>query len=107
MRTGLMRRVVTLQSTTSVSDGGGGTTETPVPLAENISARVEPLSGDEQLRAMQTGMVAPHRFTMRYRSDVQGALTLLYDGRTFDIKSVVDPEEKHRELIILADEVTA
>lgn len=100
-----MRRVVTLQSSTSVPDGMGGTTETPLAVAEDIAARVEPLEGDEQLRAMATGMVAPHRFTMRYRSDVQVAATLLYAGRTFDIKSVIDPEEKHRELIILADEV--
>jgi SPP1 family predicted phage head-tail adaptor len=107
MRTGLMRRVVTLQSTTSVSDGMGGATETPLVVAANIPARVEPLQGNELLRAQQTGMIRPHRFTLRYRPGVTGAETILYDGRTFDIKSIADPEEKHRELIIQADEVNA
>ena len=107
MRTGLMRRLVTLQSTTSVSDGMGGTTETPVTVATNIPARVEPLQGNELLRAQQTGMQRPHRFTLRYRTGVTGAQTILYDGRTFDIKNILDPEEKHRELIIQADEVNA
>lgn len=102
-----MRRLVTLQSVTSVSDGMGGTTDTPVALVENIPARVEPLQGDELLQAQQTGMRRPHRITMRYRNDVTGATTLLYDGRTFDIKGIADPEEKHRELIIQADEVNA
>lgn len=104
MRTGLLRRIVTIRTMARTPDGMGGYTETPTDI-EGIPARVEPLQADEQLQAMQTGMVAPHRFTMRYRSDVQGATLLVYDSRTFDIKSVVDPEEKHRELQILADEV--
>lgn len=84
----------------------GGYTETPTDVP-NIPAEVEPLQGNEQLQAMQTGMQRPHRFTMRYRTGMSAALTLLYGSRVFNIKSVVDPEEKHRELIILADEVFA
>lgn len=107
MRTGLMRRRITIQSVTSVSDGMGGTTDTVVPVAENIPARVEPLEGRELIQAMQTGMQRPHRFTIRYRTDVTGAKTLLYDSRSFDIKSIQDPEEKHRELQLMTDEVNA
>lgn len=107
MKTGLMRRKITLQSVTSVPDGMGGTTETPLVVASNIDARIEPLQGNELLRAQQTGMQRPHRFTLRYRSGLTGAQTILYDGRTFDIKSIADPEEKHRELIVQADEVNA
>lgn len=106
MRAGLMRRVVTIRTNARTPDGMGGYSETPTDV-DGIPVRVEPLQGDEQLRAMQTGMVAPHRFTMRYRSDILGATTLVYDDRPFDIKSVIDPEEKHRELVILADEVEA
>jgi SPP1 family predicted phage head-tail adaptor len=54
---------------------------------------------------MQTVGQRPHRFTLRYRTDLTGAKTLVYDGRTFDVKSIVDPEEKHRELIAMTDEV--
>lgn len=106
MRTGLMRRVVTIRTNTNTPDGMGGYTETPTDVA-NIPARVEPLEGRELLLAQQTGMQRPHRFTLRYRTGMTGAKTLIYDTRTFDIKSVMDPEEKHRELIITADEVNA
>ena len=106
MRTGLMRRVVTIRTNARTSDGMGGYTETPTDVT-GIPARVEPLEGRELIEAMQTGMQRPHRFTMRYRTGMTGAKTLLYDGRTFDIKSVMDPEEKHRELLITADEVNA
>lgn len=106
MRTGLMRRKVTIRTMTRTPDGMGGYTETPTDVT-NIPARVEPLEGRELLMAQQTGMQRPHRFTMRYRTGMTGAKTLIYETRTFDIKSVMDPEEKHRELIITADEVNA
>lgn len=102
-----MRRRITIQSVTSVSDGMGGTTDTVVAVATDIPARVRPLEGNELLRAQQTGMHRPHEFTIRYRPGVTGSKTLLYAGRTFDIKSIQDPEEKHRELILQADEINA
>ena len=101
-----MRRVVTIRTNARPPDGMGGYTETPTDVT-NIPARVEPLEGRELIEAMQTGMQRPHRFTMRYRAGMTGAKTLIYGGRTFDIKSVMDPEEKHRELLITADEVNA
>lgn len=99
-----MRRRVTIRTNNRTADGMGGYTETPVDVA-GIPARIDPLEGREQLMAMQTGMIRPHRIVMRYRYDLTGATQLLYQGRRFDIKSVVDPEERHRELIILADEI--
>ena len=99
-----LNREVTIQSVTLTPDGGGGYTETLVDVA-TVPAHIEPLIGREQLLGMQTGMERPHRFTIRHREGVTGATRLLYDGRTFDIKSVVDTEERHRELILLAEEI--
>lgn len=102
---GPMDKQVTIQSATRSDDGGGGYTETRVDFA-TVWMAVEPLEGREQLTAMQTGMQRPYRFTCRYLPGVTGALTLLYDGRTFDVRSVVDPEEKHRILVMLAEQVS-
>jgi SPP1 family predicted phage head-tail adaptor len=84
----------------------GGSTETPTDI-NNIPARIEPLDGSEKIEAMKTGMQRPYMITMRYRDDLTGATSLLYDGRTFDIKSIADPEERHRELHLLAEEISA
>lgn len=99
-----MDRQVTIQAVTTTPDGGGGYTESVVSVA-TVWSKVEGLEGREQIEAMQTGMERPYRFTMRYRDDLTGANTILYDDRTFDVKSIVDTEERHRELVILADEV--
>ena len=97
-------RQVTIQTTTNTPDGSGGYTEAEVDVA-TVWAKVEPLEGREQLLAMQTGMERPHRFTIRYREGVTGATRLLYDGRDFDIKSVADTDARHRELVIMAEEI--
>lgn len=106
MKTGEMRRQVTIRTMARTPDGMGGYTETPTDVGP-IWAKVEPLEGREQLMAMQTGMERPHRFTMRYREGMTGAQTIIYEARTFDVKSVTDPEERHRELVIMSDEVFA
>jgi SPP1 family predicted phage head-tail adaptor len=106
MSIGQMKRRVTVQAITRTADSYGGQTETATSVA-TLWAYVEPLQGDEQLRAMQTGIQRPHRFTVRYRDDISAAEELIYNGRTFDVKSVVDTDERHRELVILADEVLA
>lgn len=106
MRTGLMRRMVTIRTNARTPDGMGGHTETPTDVT-GIPARIDPLEGNEQINAMQTGMQRPHRITLRYRSGLTGATTIVYGTRTFDIKSIMDPEERHVELHILADEVNA
>lgn len=101
-----MNRQVTIRTAgTPVPDGMGGTTPGAPVDVPNVWAEVEPLQGNEQLQAMQTGMKRPHRITMRYRAGMSAATTLLYGTRVFDIKSVVDPEEKHRELVLMTDEV--
>lgn len=103
MRAGELTRSITIRALTATGDVYGGTTDVASDVA-TVRAKVEPLEGDEQLRAMQTGMSRPHRFTIRYREGVTGAHELQYDGRRFNISSVIDPDARHRELVILADE---
>lgn len=105
MDPGQMNRRVTIQTATrSAPDGGGGFVPGE-PTEKETWAKVEPLEGDEQIQAMQTGMKRPHRFTVRYRPDLLPTSGVVYKGRTFDVKSVVDTAESHEELVILADEV--
>lgn len=97
-------RTITLQASAPVSDTEGGYTDAWADVA-TLAAKVEPLEGDEQIQAMQAGMTRPHRFTIPYRTDVSGTTRVLYDGRQFDVRSVIDPGARHWEIVIMADEV--
>lgn len=105
IRAGTLRKLVTIQTITRADDGAGGFTETWTDTA-TVRAAVAPLEGREQLEAMQTGLRQPVRVRMRYRAGVTTAQRLVYEGRTLEIQSVVDPEERHRELVLLATETT-
>lgn len=104
---GLLNRRVTIQTEGVPTPDGMGGWEPGTPTSVETWAYVEPLQGDEQIQAMQTGMERPHRFTIRYRPGTVSSKTLIYGGRTFDVRSVVDTDEAHEELVLLADEVTA
>lgn len=102
---GLMNRRITVETAgTPVPDGGGGWTP-GTPTTVEVWAYIEGLAGNEGIQAMQTGMQRPHRFTTNYRTDITGATVLIYAGRRFDVKSVVDTDTAHEELVILADEI--
>lgn len=106
MNPGDLRHQVTLQGVTRTDDGGGGYTEVPVTIATGVWAAVEPLEGNERIRAMQTEASATHRVTLRYRSDVTAALRVVHEGRTLEVVSPpIDPEERHAELQLLCREV--
>lgn len=106
MNPGRLRQQVTLQTHAAASaDALGGRADAWDDVA-TVWAAIEPLDGTEALRAMQQGIRQPHRITMRYRAGVTAAQRILYGARTFNLRSVVDVEMRHRELSILADEVT-
>lgn len=101
---GRKSRKVTIRATVRTPDEYGGFTETQSDVA-TAYARVRPLQGSQQLTAMQTGLSEPYEFTFSYRADLTEVSEIYYDGRRFDVTSVIDPEERHRELIVLADRV--
>lgn len=102
---GQYNRSVVVRSKAIVRRPSGGWTEgDPVDVGP-IPASITPLDGEERIQAMQLGMHRPYEIEIRYREDVTGATQIIYDGRTLNVRSIVDPEERHVILIILADEV--
>lgn len=101
---GQYNKLVTLRTMTRAKDGGGGYTEKPVD-AGPFPASITPLDGAERTQAMQTGMVRPFEIEMRYQAGMTSVKLAIYEGRTFDVRSVVDPEERHVVLVLLAEEV--
>ena len=104
MRAGKLRHRVTLSSKTATTDEYGGPVEVWTDVATNIPASVEPLSGRELVNAQTVNAEITTRITMRYRAGVIAANRITFDGKFYNLFSVVDPELRHRELIIMASE---
>lgn len=105
MRSGPLRHRVTLQNRTSSKDEFGQLVETWTDLYV-AWASVEPISGRELLSSQQTLGEVTHRIRTRYRAGISVATRILFNGRIFDIESVINNQEKNAHLEIMAKEGT-
>jgi SPP1 family predicted phage head-tail adaptor len=112
LRAGSLRHRVTLQSLgTRTDDGMGGGSILPVDEA-TLNASIEPLSGEERLEAGQLETALTHRIRTRFIPGVKPHWRVRYidryaGERVFDIDSVIDPEERHRELELMCTELVS
>lgn len=104
MNPGDLNKRITIQTKTSVADGIGGFNDTVATFCETW-AGIWPVSGKEIVSNQQLVGQVSHRVRIRYRSGVTSAMKILYGTRTFNISSVVDPNEAHEWLDLICLEV--
>ena len=105
MKAGTLRKKIALQSATRTPDGGGGFTESWATISGgDIWASIEPASSREVYAAGQLQHRITHALTLRYLSGVTTAMRVLFGTRTFNVRSVLNVEERGRELRLLCEE---
>ncbi len=92
-----------------VSDGRGGETESGVVALspEYAWASIEPLTSREVLQIGQQKGAISHRCRLPYHAGVTLRTRVLWQGRTFEVVSVINRGEARRELELLLTERTA
>ncbi|MBI4800635.1 MAG: phage head closure protein [Desulfarculus sp.] len=106
MRAGALRhRVAIQQPVTSTPEGQAEPVVTYVPFALDAWASVEPLNGREFFAAGGRQAEVSHRVRLRYLAGVKADMRVLHEGRALDIKAVIDPQERHRELVLMCLEL--
>lgn len=97
-----MRHQIGVQRLVTGYDASGDPVETWETKA-TVWAAVEPLRGDEYFTAITTHATISHRVTMRPYPGLRITPKdrLNFNGRLFDIKSVIDIEERGRELELM------
>lgn len=103
MEAGKLRHRVTIQSKTVAPDDYGGPVETWVDVA-TVPASVEPLQGRELANAQTVNTETTTRITMRYRADLLPSHRITFDGKYYNLHSIVDEELKHKSLVIMASQ---
>lgn len=100
---GAMRHRVVLEAVNRAPDGGGGATQSWLPVAE-LWAAIAPSSGDERLAAEQHAGRITHVIHIRYRAGVIPAMRFRQGARRFDILAVIDVDERRHRLRCLCRE---
>ena len=99
---GQLNRKVELQSFAQVIDPNTGYQVDEWQTFATVMAKVEPLVGREYFEAKATQAENTHKFTMRYRADLEPQHRLLFDGKQWNIQSVINVRSANRELLIMA-----
>lgn len=100
---GRLRHRLTVQRPDRTADVGGGATITWTDVAR-VWGAVEPISGRETVVAERQQATVTHKVTLRYRADLDARMRILFGSRSFNIRSLVNPDERGRWLICLCEE---
>ena len=101
-----LRQRIEFQSPNDTPDGAGGVTRGWQHHAYGW-AEIRAVAGKETLADERLQSQITHRIVTRYRGDITAAMRVIYDSRVFNIRAVVDQEERSRFLELLAEEGVA
>ncbi len=104
IRAGKLRHKITIQQRSTERDEYGGVPDAWTDVA-TVRASVEPLQGREFYASQQMQAEVTTRFRIRYRSGVKPAMRVRFNERSYDITSVINPDERNGELHLMAVEI--
>lgn len=99
---------IVIESYTQTVDSFGAPVEAWSAFA-TVWAAIKPMSGNEQVIQEQLQATATHKFTIRYRSDLEDPTTsakyrISWNSRLFNIRQVRNIETENRFLELVAEE---
>lgn len=101
-----LRHRLTLQQPSLTSDGVGGYLRSWEEVAE-LWSEISPISGNESFEHGQTMSSRRYRIVLRHRGDIHPAMRLVFEGRVFNIRTIINRMEKDQLIEILAEEGVA
>lgn len=103
---GAMRHRVMIQSERRTTDTDGSASLRWYDDVE-VMADIKPSSGRERFFGMQLEGSITHKITIRYRADMVPKKRLLYGTRAFQVRAVINPDERQRFQELLCEEGVA
>ena len=97
-----LNRKATLQNLVKTPTATGGFTSVWVDVAD-VWAKIKNASGSEMLHADQLGATAFSDFTIRYRSNINEIMRLVYRGTNYQIRHINNIEEADLWLVVKAE----
>jgi len=114
MKSGDLKKVISIQEQKTVSDGMGGETVTWVDhitgtaTTAPIWAAIWPVSAKQQIEGMQEQGTITHRIRIRYRTGIDAGMRVRYGAKIFNITSPpINPGAENKMLEILVKEAVA
>jgi SPP1 family predicted phage head-tail adaptor len=101
-----LRHRIELQACVATRDEIGGLVDTWTTYA-TVWAEVRQANGREAWYSQQMNAQAAWTIGIRHRTDVTTKHRVIHDGRTFEVRSVTDEDQRRRYLRLACDEIIA
>lgn len=105
IQAGKLRHRIDIQEQSITRDSVGGEVISWSNVSTAIPAMVEPLSMNEVFRAQQSQSQITMRVKIRYQSGIDPKMRLVYNSENYDIESIINPDFRNRELVLLCSRV--
>jgi len=106
MNAGRLRKLITIQQQSITSDEYGAQVITWSSFGVDRWAQIEPLNGREYFAGQQFQSKVDTRFTMRYSTGITPKMRIFYNSMAYDIESIININERNRELQLMCSKVT-
>lgn len=103
MRAGRLRQRVELQMTSQTRNTWGDVVEAWATY-DTVWAGIRPVSGTERRAAQQAQAEVTHEIRIRYHKGVSPIHRVLYKTRVFAINSIINQDERNKELVLQCTE---
>lgn len=103
MDAGRLDKRITIQSVAVTRNAIGEPIQSWADVA-TVWAAVEPVQGREFWEQQQVQSEVTTRIRIRYRAGITAAMRVVYGSRLLNIRSVIDPKERHDELQLMCSE---
>lgn len=103
MRIGPLNKRITVETYTKTRDVYGSEVKIWA-IFTTVWASVEPLIGKEYIASKQMQAEVSHKIRVRYLAGLLPTMRIQWDGRTFTIDSILNVQERNKEIVIMASE---
>ena len=106
MQAGQLKHKLDIETELNSQDAYGQTAQQWVAFLRGLWAEIEPISGREYFSSQQVNAEISHRIKIRYRAGIKPNMRVKFGAaRVFNIVSVIDLKEAHREIHLMCTEV--
>lgn len=106
MTSSMLRQSIIIQRLIKTADGAGGWEKSWSAIGSTW-AYMRASGGGERFSADRLNMEIRYTATIRYRSNIQASDRIIYDGKAYQIRSIVDLEFKKKWLELTLEEGVA
>ena len=107
MNSGELRNKIVIKVQPTDQDGYGEKIEDTALWNNFITcwASILPISGREFFIAQQVNATVTTRIKIRYTSAITPGMRVVFGEKVYDIKTVLDIEERHKEIHLMCEEL--